>query len=136
MTDVGIPVCCRGEPPVAGGEEAGGAETDGNFDRFDINADGFLSQREIKAFMTEMGFHAKPDYLRDLIGNFGVEVSGFLPGRFAHRLTVADRPRLRSAGPGLRGPAGLRGSVRAPVPGGRRRVVSGGCLLCPARVLS
>ena len=83
-TDVGIPVCCRGEPPVAGGEEAGGAETDGNFDRFDINADGFLSQREIKAFMTEMGFHAKPDYLRDLIGNFGVEVSGFLPGRFAH----------------------------------------------------
>ena len=69
---------------MAGGEEAGGAETDGNFDRFDINADGFLSQREIKAFMTEMGFHAKPDYLRDLIGNFGVEVSGFLPGRFAH----------------------------------------------------
>ena len=69
---------------MAGGEEAGGAPTDGDFDRFDINADGFLSQREIKAFMTEMGFHAKPDYLRDLIGNFGVEVSRILPRRFAH----------------------------------------------------
>ena len=76
---------------MAGGEEAGGAETDGNFDRFDINADGFLSQREIKTFMTEMQFHAKPDYLRDLIENFGVEVSGFLPVRFAHCPTAADR---------------------------------------------
>ena len=80
---------------MAGGEEAGGAETDGNFDRFDINADGFLSQREIKAFMTEMGFHAKPDYLRDLIGNFGVEVSGFLPGRFAHCQTNCGSPSAR-----------------------------------------
>ena len=59
---------------MAGGEEAGGAETDGNFDRFDINADGFLSQREIKGFMTEMNFHAKPDYLRDLLTNFGVTI--------------------------------------------------------------